>query len=136
MYKYAGCRLAWYITRRRPANPPEGRWWRSGSPRSAFGCRHRMSRGLEGQPGLSTPAIRGHVSGMFVVDEPTAEAIRRAYFESGEFSAVVELRRHFPGITDNENARLCVRSIASWRPLPPLPPKKKPRTVRARSAPR
>jgi hypothetical protein len=49
---------------------------------------------------------------MFVVDEATAEAIRQAYVESGELSAIVELRRRFPGITDNENARLCVRSIA------------------------
>jgi hypothetical protein len=56
---------------------------------------------------------------MFSVDEPTAAAIRKAYDESGELSAVVELRRHFPGISDNENARLCVRSIASWTPLPP-----------------
>ena len=51
---------------------------------------------------------------MFVVDEPTAAAIRKAYAESGELSAVVELRRHFPGIVNNENARLCVRAIASW----------------------
>ena len=51
---------------------------------------------------------------MFVVDEPTAAAIRKAYLESGELSAVVELRRRFPGIVNNENARLCVRAIASW----------------------
>ena len=42
---------------------------------------------------------------MFMVDESTAEAIRRVYQESGELSAVVELRRHFPGITDNEIGR-------------------------------
>jgi hypothetical protein len=60
---------------------------------------------------------------MFTVDESTAEAIRRAYEEGGELSAVVELRRRFPGITDNVNARRCVRAIASWTPLPPLPPK-------------
>jgi hypothetical protein len=45
---------------------------------------------------------------MFCVDEQTAEAIRKAYDQDGEFSAVMELRRRFPGITDNENARLCV----------------------------
>ena len=72
---------------------------------------------------------------MFVVDEPTAEAIRKAYFESGELSAVVELRRHFPGVVDNENARLCVRTIASWQPLPPLPLKKS-RAGRTRSSTR
>ena len=67
---------------------------------------------------------------MFSVDEATAAAIRRAYIEDGEFSAVVELRRHFPGIADNENARLCVRQIAGWQPLPPVPvkPKRKCRT--------
>jgi hypothetical protein len=69
---------------------------------------------------------------MFVVDEPNAAAIRKAYLESGELSAVVELRRHFPGIVNNENARLCVRTIASWQPLPP----KKPRAGRTRSSTR
>ncbi len=72
---------------------------------------------------------------MFTVDEPTATAVRKAYVESGELSAVVELRRHFPGIADNENARLCVRTIASWQPLPPLLPKK-PRARRAKSSAR
>jgi hypothetical protein len=58
---------------------------------------------------------------MFSVDEPTAAAIRKAFEESGELSAIVELRRHFPGLKDNENARICVRAIAGWKPLPPLP---------------
>ena len=53
---------------------------------------------------------------MFAVDEPTAEAIRRAYHEGGELAGVVELRRHFPLLANNENARLCVRAIAGWRP--------------------
>jgi hypothetical protein len=69
---------------------------------------------------------------MFTVDAATAAAIRKAYAEGGELSAVVELRRHFPGIADNENARLCVRTIASWQPLPPLP--RKPRANRTRSS--
>jgi len=55
---------------------------------------------------------------MFTVDEATAAAIRRAFNESGELSAVVELRRHFPLIRDNEQARACVRTVASWKPLP------------------
>jgi hypothetical protein len=58
-------------------------------------------------------------SRMFSVDETTAAAIRQAYEASGELSAVVELRRHFPGITDNESARRCVRAIAGWKPLAP-----------------
>ena len=54
---------------------------------------------------------------MFTVDEATAEAIRRAYDEGGELSGIVELRRHFPLITDNAKAGECVRIIAGWQPL-------------------
>jgi hypothetical protein len=60
---------------------------------------------------------------MFVVDEATAEAIRRALKEGGELSAVVEQRRHYPAISDNTEARRCVRIIASWRPIPVFPEK-------------
>jgi hypothetical protein len=56
--------------------------------------------------------------GMFTVDERTAEAIRRAVEDGGELSGVVELRRHFPLITDNAQARRCVQVIAGWQPLP------------------
>ena len=84
---------------------------------------------------LAVSGTRPHVQAMFVVDEPTAAAIRKAYLESGELAAVAELRRHFPGIVDNENARLCVRTIASWQPLPPLPPKK-PQTRKTKSSTR
>jgi hypothetical protein len=52
-----------------------------------------------------------------------AAAIRTAYEQDGEMSAAIELRRLFPGITDNTKARECVRSIAGWRPLSPLPAK-------------
>ena len=55
---------------------------------------------------------------MFAVDEPVAEAIRRALNERGELAAVVELRRHFPLIRDNAQARLCVQAIATWESLP------------------
>ena len=57
-------------------------------------------------------------AGMFAVDEATAEAIRRACEDGGELAGVVELRRHFPLIADNSQARLCVRAIASWKKLP------------------
>ena len=53
-----------------------------------------------------------------MVNEETAAAIRRAWDEGGELSAVVELRRHFPLITDGENARRCVRTIVGWAPRP------------------
>jgi hypothetical protein len=70
---------------------------------------------------------------MFSVNEATAAAIRQVFEESGELSAAVELRRHFPGITDNAAARRCVRMIAGWKPLPPLPPKRT-RTGRTKSS--
>ncbi len=54
---------------------------------------------------------------MFAIDEAAIEAIR-ALDEGGELSAIVELRRHFPLITDNAQAGLCVRAIASWQPVP------------------
>ncbi|MBV9750766.1 MAG: hypothetical protein JO157_18325 [Acetobacteraceae bacterium] len=57
---------------------------------------------------------------MFVVDEETAAAIRRAWAEDGKLSAVVELRRHFPLISDGENARRRMQAIVGWtqRPAP------------------
>ena len=55
-----------------------------------------------------------------MVNEETAAAIRNAWDEGGELSAVVELRRHFPLITDNANARRCVHAIVGWR-QPPAP---------------
>jgi len=55
---------------------------------------------------------------MFVVDEETAAAIRRAWEQGGELAGMVELRRHFPLITDNAHARRCVRAIVGWRPQP------------------
>jgi hypothetical protein len=55
---------------------------------------------------------------MFIVSEEAATAIRTAFEQEGEMSAAIELRRWFPGITDNVAARECVRSIARWKPLP------------------
>ena len=54
---------------------------------------------------------------MFTVTEAEAAAIRTAFEQGGEFSAAVELRRLFPGITDNAEARECARTIAAWKPL-------------------
>jgi hypothetical protein len=61
---------------------------------------------------------------MFVVTEAEVAAIRTAFEQSGELAAAVELRRLFPGITDNVQARKCARVIAGWRPLPPRPPRR------------
>lgn len=63
-----------------------------------------------------------HASDMFMVDEADAAAIRAAFDKDGEFSAAVELRRRFPGVTDNAKARLCARTIAGWTPTHDLPP--------------
>jgi hypothetical protein len=60
---------------------------------------------------------------MFRVNEATAAGIRQVFEGSGELSAAVELRRHFPGIKDNAAARRCLRMIVGWKPLPPLPPR-------------
>jgi hypothetical protein len=61
------------------------------------------------------------LSGMYVVSEADAAAIRSVYEQEGELSAAIELRRRFPGITDNEKAREQARIIAGWRPLPQIP---------------
>jgi hypothetical protein len=58
------------------------------------------------------------LSRMFVVSEAEAAAIRAAFNRGGEFSAAVELRRLFPGATDNVEVRECARAIAAWKPLP------------------
>ncbi len=58
---------------------------------------------------------------MFIVTEADADAIRAAFFDEGELSAAIEVRRRFPGITDNARARECARTIAGWskNPAPP-----------------
>jgi hypothetical protein len=42
---------------------------------------------------------------MFIVPEADAAAIRTAYEQEGERSAAIEVRRLFPGIPDNAEAR-------------------------------
>jgi hypothetical protein len=71
--------------------------------------------------------------GMFCVSESEAAAIRTAYEQGGELSAAIELRRLFPGITDNAKARECARTIAGWTPLPAPAPKVPRRPRRRRS---
>ena len=51
---------------------------------------------------------------MFSVTKAEATAIRDAFHQRGELSAVIELRRLFPGVTDNRQARECLRTIADW----------------------
>jgi hypothetical protein len=68
---------------------------------------------------LASRAASRHAFGMFLVTE--ADAIRAVFDQEGELSAAIELRRRFPGITDNAKARSHVRTIVGWRPLPALP---------------
>jgi hypothetical protein len=79
--------------------------------------------------GLNSPP---HAPGMFVVTDAEAAAIRTVYQQRGEFAAAVELRRLFPGITDNAEARECARTIAGWKPLPLRPVKRMPKLPRLR----
>jgi hypothetical protein len=55
---------------------------------------------------------------MFILSEAEAAAIRTAYEQGGELAAAAELRRLFPGLANNENTRICARTIAGWKPLP------------------
>ena len=52
------------------------------------------------------------------VNEAEGAAIRAAYEQGGELAAAVELRRLFPGLANNENTRICARTIAEWKPMP------------------
>jgi hypothetical protein len=56
---------------------------------------------------------------MFVVTEADAAAIRDIFEREGELSAAIEVRRRFPGITDNALAREHARTIAEWTPVSP-----------------
>ena len=58
---------------------------------------------------------------MFCVTEAEAAAIRAVFLEEGELTAAIELRRLFPGIPDNAQARQHARTIACWTPLPADP---------------
>jgi hypothetical protein len=50
-----------------------------------------------------------------VISDADAAAIRAVFQQRGELSAIVELRRLFPGL-DAETARECTRTIAGWEP--------------------
>jgi hypothetical protein len=53
---------------------------------------------------------------MFTVSDAEAASIRTAFEERGELSAALELRRLFPGVSDNVKARAFARTIAGWTP--------------------
>jgi hypothetical protein len=64
---------------------------------------------------IGLPTVLAHCPGMFAVTEKEAAVIRAAFEQRGELSAAIELRRLFPGISDNVQARQCVRVIAGRR---------------------
>jgi hypothetical protein len=66
---------------------------------------------------LAGRGARRHVIGTFTATEADAAAIRAVFNQEGGLSAAIELRRRFPGITDNAKAREFARSIAGWTPL-------------------
>jgi hypothetical protein len=63
--------------------------------------------------------LRRHAAAMFVVTEAEAAAIRAVFEQQGELSAAIELRRLFPGVTDNAQARACARTIAGGKTATP-----------------
>ena len=80
----------------------------------------RPSASLTGhRPALASRGWHRHALGMFVITAADAAAIRAIFNEEGEMSATIELRRRFPGLTDNARARECARTIAGWTPPPP-----------------
>ena len=54
---------------------------------------------------LPLPIQVATILAMYVVTEADAAAIREIYERDGELSAAIELRRRFPGVTDNAKAR-------------------------------
>ncbi len=64
------------------------------------------------QSGLSLPPASRlpTLPPVFTVTEAEAAAIRTAFEQGGELSAAAELRRLFPGITDNVEAQACART--------------------------
>lgn len=76
---------------------------------SVCGCRVRISA-LATRASMPGNAPCLHLRGRGCRDP-------RDFERGGEFAAAVELRRRFPGISDNEQARRCARTIAGWKPL-------------------
>jgi hypothetical protein len=63
-----------------------------------------------------------NVANVFLVTDAVAAAIRAVFEQEGELSAAIELRRRFPGITDNVKVRTYSRTIAGWQPIAALEP--------------
>jgi hypothetical protein len=76
-----------------------------------------MSRTITNrQASLAVDRPARRLPGMYVVTEADATAIREVYQRDGELPAAIELRRRFPGVTDNAKAREQARAIATRPP--------------------
>jgi hypothetical protein len=93
---------------------------------------HKKPILTESRQDVAGHTVRAHAPAMFVVSEADAAAIRAVYQQRGEFSAAIELRRRFPGIADNTQARECAWTIAGWQPLPLRVVKRMPKPPRLR----
>ena len=102
----------------------------SGHTSSSSWVRVASSRAKRGPVELPVLVQIPHAPAMFVVTEAEAAAIRAVFEQRGEFAAAIELRRLFPGITDNAQARECARTIAGWKPLRPVKRLPKPPRLR------
>ena len=52
------------------------------------------------------------------ITRAVAAKVASVFEQHGEFAAAVELRRLFPGVLDNTEARECARAIAAGSPAP------------------
>ena len=105
-------------TRRSPhAGTGARAWGRAGRSRIA-GLTGRIKQHLAASVSLNVACRRDGdrptLRGMFSVTEAQAAAIKTAFEQEGELSAAIEVRRLFPGITTNQEARSCARTIAGW----------------------
>jgi hypothetical protein len=54
---------------------------------------------------------------MFSISDKDIAAIQAAFERGGELSATIEVRRIFPGIPDNAEARRVALIIAGWKSM-------------------
>ena len=65
--------------------------------------------------GIAKPPLQGYAPRMFAITEADTDAILAAFDRDGEAAAVVELRRRFPGLSENAGLE-ATRMIVRWRP--------------------
>ena len=65
--------------------------------------------------GIVKPLLQGYAPRMFTITEADTDAILAAFDRDGELAAVVELRRRFPGLSENAGLE-ATRMIVRWRP--------------------